>query len=85
MSEEWRELASCRGMDVNLFVPTIKRGKPVQKQYVFVKSICAKCPVRLHCLEFALNNDYNEHGIFGGLSPRARQEILRKRRAVKQA
>lgn len=44
------------------------------------KAICAKCPVRETCLEYALDN-HLEHGIFGGTT-RNERRVLRKERGV---
>ena len=81
-SEDWREQASCRGMDVSVFVPsTGKRGRPVANEYKKARAICEQCKVKISCLNFALTSGFNEFGIFGGLSPKARQILLRKRKA----
>ncbi len=81
-NEDWREQASCRGMDVSVFIPTTgKRGRPVANEYKKARSICESCRVKVSCLNFALTSGFNEFGIFGGLSPKARQVILRNRKA----
>lgn len=80
-TESWREQAECRGMDTSVFILSKnKRGRPAVSDYEKAKAICMACSVRLHCLNFALENNHNEFGMFGGTSPRARQEILRNRR-----
>lgn len=81
-TEEWRERAECRGLDTSMFIPSSsgKKGRPSSSDYTKAKEVCMACSVRLHCLNFALDNNHNEFGMFGGLSPRSRQEILRKRR-----
>ena len=80
-SEDWREQALCRGMDVSVFVPsTGKRGRPVANEYKRARIICASCRVKASCLDFALTSGFNEFGIFGGLSPKARKVLLRKRK-----
>lgn len=43
------------------------------------KAICADCPVRIECLEYALVTGAN-HGIWGGLSERERKRIRHQRR-----
>ena len=43
------------------------------------KSICALCPVRQACLEFALTTR-EKHGVWGGLTERERRRVLRRRR-----
>lgn len=39
------------------------------------KAICASCPVASKCLDFALSEDV-EFGIFGGLTPSERKELI---------
>jgi WhiB family redox-sensing transcriptional regulator len=39
------------------------------------REICHTCPVRLECLQFALNSENDNWGIFGGLYPYERQKI----------
>lgn len=42
--------------------------------------VCAGCPVRITCLNHAL--DHHEiHGVWGGMSPRARRRLHRDRDA----
>lgn len=45
------------------------------------KRVCAGCPVRVECLEYALETGIH-HGIWGGLSERERRRIRRRRRAA---
>lgn len=40
------------------------------------KRLCAGCPNRLPCLEFAVEHNI-EHGIWAGLSPREREPLVR--------
>lgn len=71
----WHERAVCRSGDVDpaLFFPD--RGED-QRQ---VKAICAACPVREECLEYALVN-VERHGIWGGMSEKQRVGLRRKLR-----
>lgn len=39
------------------------------------KAICATCPVRSECFDYALRN--NEHGIWGGTTEQEREQIRR--------
>jgi len=41
--------------------------------------ICAHCPARTQCLEWALNTQ-QQHGFWGGMTAVDRQDELRKRR-----
>lgn len=69
----WQDKALCAETDPEAFFPekgTSSRG---------AKSICAACPVRHECLEYALAND-ERFGIWGGLSESERR-IVRRRTA----
>lgn len=71
----WRLRAACRGTDVHLFYPGL--GESTAE----AKAVCAGCPVRSECLEYAL--DAREvFGIFGGTSERERRKIRRQRAAA---
>jgi WhiB family transcriptional regulator, redox-sensing transcriptional regulator len=64
---------NCRFEPPATFFPSDGVGVEVAKR------ICATCPVREPCLEYAL--DYRiDHGVWGGTSERQRRRILRKRR-----
>ncbi len=39
------------------------------------KAICAQCPVRRPCLEYALTI-HEQHGIWGGLTEHDRRQLL---------
>jgi WhiB family redox-sensing transcriptional regulator len=77
-SAGWREEAACRGTDLTVFFPG--RGESAGP----ARRVCAGCPVRHECLEFALRHG-EVHGIWGGLTERDRR-ALRTRRlsAVRQ-
>ncbi len=44
------------------------------------KKICATCPVRERCLDYALDARI-DHGVWGGASERQRRRLLKERRA----
>jgi WhiB family transcriptional regulator, redox-sensing transcriptional regulator len=69
----WAQHAACRGMDPALFFP--ERGESTAE----AKACCATCPVRVECLEYALEAD-EKFGIFGGASERQRRRMRRQRR-----
>jgi WhiB family transcriptional regulator, redox-sensing transcriptional regulator len=73
LSAGWREWAACRGVDLGLFFPG--RGESAEP----ARQVCARCPVRQPCLEFALGHGI-VHGIWGGLAERDRR-ALRTRHA----
>jgi WhiB family transcriptional regulator, redox-sensing transcriptional regulator len=64
----WRELAACRGTDLNLFFP--ERGEWAGP----ARRVCAGCPVREPCLDYAITNRI-VHGIWGGLTERERRAL----------
>ena len=43
------------------------------------RRICADCPVKEPCLEYALEHRI-DHGVWGGCSERERRRILKRRR-----
>lgn len=71
--EAWTEFASCREIDPELWYP--EKGGSVKDPV----SVCHRCPVRLQCLEKAMQDElghgrpYRE-GIWGGLSPSKRHK-----------
>jgi WhiB family redox-sensing transcriptional regulator len=64
----WRELAACRGADLNLFFPG--RGETAGP----ARQACAQCPVRQQCLEYAVSNRI-VCGIWGGLTGPERRAL----------
>jgi WhiB family transcriptional regulator, redox-sensing transcriptional regulator len=64
----WRELAACRGTDLNLFFPV--RGESAEP----ARQVCAACPVRQPCLDYAVSNAITD-GIWGGLTERERRAL----------
>ena len=64
----WRELAACRGIDLGVFFP--ERGESAER----ARRVCAACPVRQPCLDYAITNRIS-HGIWGGLSERERRAL----------
>ena len=57
----WRELAACRGADLEVFFPG--RGESAES----ARRVCAACPVRQPCLDYAVTNRI-VHGVWGGLT-----------------
>jgi WhiB family redox-sensing transcriptional regulator len=69
----WCDQALCRGVNPDIFHPT-DEGDGAE-----AKAICALCPVRESCLEFALTAREND-GVWGGFTARERRRVLRQRR-----
>lgn len=65
--------AKCRGIDPDLFFPQ-SGGGPQQKA---AQAVCKECPVKMECLEYALDHG-EEFGIWGGLTSKARKRLLRE-------
>ena len=63
----WVSLAKCTEDNHNLFFSKYK------KEQQLAKSICQSCPVKLECLEFAIENECT-FGIYGGLTSQEREK-----------
>lgn len=76
----WQLRAACRGEDSSyFFAPGYfeKRHEKLGREVV-AKAICARCPVRAECLDYAL--ELREiHGVWGGLNEMERRAMLRQR------
>lgn len=73
LDTEWMADGNCRYEPPGTFFPSDGVGVEVARR------ICATCPVKDPCLEYALRNKI-EHGVWGGASERERRRILRERR-----
>ncbi len=71
----WMATASCRGVDPDVFFPSDGVGVETASK------ICAECPVKQQCLEFALAQ-HIDHGVWGGTSERERRRITRERSQI---
>ena len=70
VGQRWLEHAACVGTDTAIFF--VRRGEPARQAL----AICARCPVRPECLEFALVND-ERFGIWGGTTETRRRRMRR--------
>jgi WhiB family redox-sensing transcriptional regulator len=69
----WRHEAACRDFDTDVFFPdSDENAGPAI-------AICATCPVREQCLDFALSTNQAD-GIWGGTTETERRRIRRRRR-----
>ncbi len=78
MEESWMVDAKCRDMIPAVFFPSDGMGVEI------ARTICADCPVKAACLEYALVNRV-DHGVWGGTSERERRRIARRRRLAATA
>jgi WhiB family transcriptional regulator, redox-sensing transcriptional regulator len=79
--DHWRTEAACSSLDTNLFFPDPETQDEVLPQIAAAKGICAGCPVRQSCLEFAIRTRQLD-GVWGGHTPEERRSIRRRRQAA---
>ncbi len=72
----WQIHAACRDESVDLFITD--GGGPSAR----AKQLCARCPVRLHCLRYALS-DPDLVGYWGGTSQRERRRLRKASRRAR--
>ena len=73
LAPEWQQYAACVNCAGEVdFFPA--RGESVRD----AKAVCAVCPVKRECLDFALRLKV-AHGVWGGLSERERRTLRRDR------
>ena len=77
--EGWRDLAACRYTDPALFFPVGSTGTAIDR-IAAAKAVCASCPVRDACLQFALETK-QEDGVWGGTDEDERRRLRRAWRA----
>ena len=78
MDTSWMMEGACREHPAETFFPSDGVGVAVARR------ICADCPVKAPCLDYALDNRI-EHGVWGGTSERGRRLMARQRRSPEVA
>lgn len=73
MDTRWMAKGLCTSVPPARFFPSDGAGVELARK------ICAACPVKLQCLEHALEHRI-DHGVWGGCSERERRRILKARR-----
>ena len=78
---EWRNSARCSGTDTDIFYPPRDRNLYTSiansaKKFCYGENGKSPCPVRRECLWAAVSSD-EPHGIWGGLSHRERNALVR--------
>jgi WhiB family redox-sensing transcriptional regulator len=76
---DWVQRARCKDEDPELFFPIGTTG-PAAEQIQRAKAVCAQCPVRQECLDWALATG-QDAGVWGGTSEEERRVMRRTRRA----
>lgn len=76
---KWTVDAACIGSKPELWFPPVGAiGHEALK-------ICAVCPVRQVCAEYALTAPRDPDGIWGGLTPNQRRELRQRGRTARSA
>lgn len=60
--EGWKEEASCKGYDINLFFDTYEEDLALRPA---IDKLCSECPVRKQC--FAIGISQKNTGVWGGV------------------
>jgi WhiB family redox-sensing transcriptional regulator len=79
----WRNEAVCKDTDPELFFPVGTTGQALL-QIDRAKEVCDECPVKVRCLDFAIETN-QDSGIWGGTSEEERRDIRRRIAARKKA
>ena len=80
VDELWQQRAACKGPQAVIFFPPshFERKDEKEEREAQAKSICATCPVRRPCLDYALRIR-EPHGIWGGLNELERKQLIATR------
>ncbi len=81
--DAWRARAACRSLPAELFFPAGELEDQAVVQSEEAKAVCAECPVRLACLEFAIATN-QPYGVWGGANASERRSIRRRRMAERR-
>lgn len=71
----WQLKSACRGVNTNLFyLDDNMRGPEKAERVAAAKRICAGCPVKTECLDYAMTNK-EIYGVWGGTSEEERARM----------
>ena len=71
----WQESGACRDSGPVLFFhPQNERGIQRRRRDAAAKSVCASCPVRVQCADYAIRAR-EPYGVWGGLTEEERDVI----------
>ena len=79
MSDDWKQLAACKGRTEDMF-PTTDSGRTI------ALSICAVCSVTTQCADYALSfPPHDMYGIWAGMDSKAlmREQMRRGIKPIK--
>jgi len=74
MRPRWMQQAACRGQGFDAWFSADEVGEDADA----ARRVCAGCPVRPECLEYALDRAIR-YGLWGGLSREERAALKRQR------
>jgi WhiB family transcriptional regulator, redox-sensing transcriptional regulator len=76
----WQFRGACRGEESALFFAPgyFERRDEKNAREAKAKEICARCPVLVDCLEYAIRIR-EPHGVWGGLNESERRALIRER------
>ena len=72
LDTDWMAQGNCADKPPSLFFPSDGVGVEVAKR------VCADCPMKADCLQYALDNRI-DHGVWGGTSEVERRSLRRSR------
>ncbi|MGH8909348.1 MAG: WhiB family transcriptional regulator [Egibacteraceae bacterium] len=75
---DWRPKAACLDINTELFFPVGSTGVAALDQAERAKQVCAICPVKAICLQWALTTRQH-YGVWGGLDEQERRNLRRAR------
>jgi WhiB family redox-sensing transcriptional regulator len=74
---DWRTRAACLAVDPELFFTDHgEHTRAAKRQIAQAKAVCAECPVRPHCLAWALGQRV-AFGVWGGWSEGKRRAMAK--------
>lgn len=73
ISLRWQDDAECAEIASEFFFPD--EDNLIAGNYKVARTICAGCPVKVQCLEYAVAND-ERFGMWGGLKPGERSRLV---------
>jgi WhiB family redox-sensing transcriptional regulator len=91
--QSWMDSANCKGMTHLFYSPHVhgpecnnecvegRKEKGRNQRVNEARALCAGCPVRAECLQFAMVTMQLD-GVWGGLTERERQDMRSIQRAV---
>lgn len=65
-TEDWADLAVCKGRTTLFFPPRAERPQARARREAHARRLCDACPVQEPCKQFARSN--HEYGFWGGES-----------------